>query len=153
MLNEPGIKKAKLFCCEDISLIENYDKAMNDDNEETIWICHHRLGIELNKSGEELEAMGLYWNRPASELLFLTTNEHTRLHNEKRWESQEKRDKLSEKLKKVYESQEIRDKISKALSVPKRKFKWRTPNGEIKEMDMNHAKRWHKDWTLIGPVL
>lgn len=173
MLTKENIKKAKQYCCEDISLIENYEQAINDDNEETIWICHHRNGIILNKTHEELEAMGLYYNRPACELLFLTTNEHTRLHNEKRWESQEKRDKLSEKRKKYFESQEnrvkqsdaakkrwesqeAREKHSKACkgvnSGPRPKFKWLTPDGEIRIMDMSNAKKNHKDWTLIGPV-
>lgn len=71
--------RAKQFCCEDISLIENYEKMISD-NTDTVWVCHHRLGIVLNKSGEELEAMGLYWNRPASELIFLTESEHISLH-------------------------------------------------------------------------
>lgn len=30
------------------------------------------------------------------------------------------------------------------------KFKWLTPLGEIKEMDMNNVKRWHSDWTLLN---
>lgn len=141
-----NIEQAKSYCCEDISLIENYEEAINDSQ---MWVCHHRLGIELNKNWKELEAIGLYENRPACELIFLTRSEHQRLHAEKQWESQENRDKLSEKLKKVYESQEIRDKISKALSVPKRKFKWRTPDGEIKIMDKANAHRHHSDWTLI----
>ena len=30
------------------------------------------------------------------------------------------------------------------------KFKWITPLGEIKEMDINNVKRWHPDWTLLN---
>lgn len=30
------------------------------------------------------------------------------------------------------------------------KFKWLTPQGEIKEMDMSNVKRWHSDWTLLN---
>ena len=36
MINE-GVKK---FCNEDISLIENYNKAISDSNQ--TWDCHHR---------------------------------------------------------------------------------------------------------------
>ena len=32
---------ASKYCCEDISLIENYDKAIEDKTQ--YWHCHHRL--------------------------------------------------------------------------------------------------------------
>ena len=66
------------YCCEDISLIENYNEAINSDEK---YVCHHRLGIDLGLSREELIEKDLYFNRPASELIFLTNNEHTSLHN------------------------------------------------------------------------
>ena len=40
MINE---KNAKRFCNEDISLIENYDKAIVDNTQ--TWHCHHRAEI------------------------------------------------------------------------------------------------------------
>ena len=61
--------RAKDYCCEDISLIENYEQALNDQTQ--VWDCHHRLEIELGLSAAELIKQGLYWNRPASELIFL----------------------------------------------------------------------------------
>jgi len=33
-------ESATLFCKDDISLIENYEEAINDENE--TWICHHK---------------------------------------------------------------------------------------------------------------
>ena len=45
MINE---NKAKRFCREDISLIENYDKAINDAT--GVWHCHHRR--EIGDNGE-----------------------------------------------------------------------------------------------------
>ena len=68
------------FCSEDPSLIENYDKAIADT--ENTWHCHHRLEIQGDKRlfAKELKDMNLYFNRPASELIFLTNKEHTRLH-------------------------------------------------------------------------
>lgn len=73
-------KVVKRYCCEDISLIENYDKAVADNTQ--IWQCHHRL--EITKEGifspKELIDKNLYYNRPASELIFLTKLEHNRLH-------------------------------------------------------------------------
>lgn len=66
------------YCCEDFSLIENYEKAINDN--ENMWVCHHRNEITMNLTPDELKKLGLYWNRPASELIFLTRSEHSKLH-------------------------------------------------------------------------
>jgi hypothetical protein len=36
--------------------------------------------------------------------------------------------------------------------IPKQKFYWQTPEGEIKTMSKPQALQHHLDWTLIGPV-
>lgn len=75
-------KNVKKYCKEDITKIENYDLAKND--EIYIWQCHHRL--ELTPDGdfahtpEELKEMGLYFDRPCNELIFLSPREHTIIH-------------------------------------------------------------------------
>lgn len=74
------IGSAKKFCLEDISLIENYEKAINDDTQ--TWHCHHRKETDNGYSRDDLKEMGLYYNRPASELIFLTAKEHFNLHFE-----------------------------------------------------------------------
>ena len=66
------------ICCDDISLIENYDKAINDDTQ--TWHCHHRRETDENKTVQQLKDEGLYFNRPANELIFLTRKEHINLH-------------------------------------------------------------------------
>ena len=91
-MNIEGINK---YCKEDISLIENYDKAISDTSE--IWDCHHRLETELNVSAKQLIKMNLYYDRPASELIFLTHAEHTKLHNLNLTE--ERRSNLSKSIK------------------------------------------------------
>ena len=70
-------KGIKYFCNEDISLIENYEKAIADQNQ--TWHCHHRK--EITTSRKELIKIGEYYNRPACELIFLTRSEHMALHN------------------------------------------------------------------------
>lgn len=75
-MNYYGIKK---FCREPMNLIENWDKAIADDSHR--WDCHHKLEIELGMSKGELIKAGLYFNRPASELIMLTHEEHAALHN------------------------------------------------------------------------
>ena len=71
---------AKIYCRDDISLIENYEQAINDTI--NVWDCHHRLEIhsDYRNSKKELKMMNLYENRPAAELIFLKINEHRKLH-------------------------------------------------------------------------
>lgn len=121
MINE---KLAIKYCKNDISLIENYDKAIADKSQ--VWHCHHRRETIYSRSG--LIEIGEYYNRPAEELIFLTPNEHHRLHNlgKPAWNkgkhlSAETRKKMSEALKgkKCYIfgkhlSEETRKKISES---------------------------------------
>ena len=70
-------KIVKSYCKDDISLIENYDKAIADKTK--VWQCHHRR--ETIYSVKDLQDIGEYYNRPACELIFLTPVDHRRLHN------------------------------------------------------------------------
>lgn len=91
-------KNMKELCSEDPSLIENYDKAIADT--ENMWVCHHRLEIDENGkqrySRAELKEKGMYYKRPASELIFLTNAEHIALHMND--EAKEKLRQLHKKL-------------------------------------------------------
>jgi len=71
-------KYINILCCEDPSLIKNYELAINDDTQ--IWDCHHRLEIDEKKSAQQLKNENRYYNRPASELIFLTKSDHWTLH-------------------------------------------------------------------------
>ena len=75
MINEYCAKK---YCREDISLIENYAQAVEDTTK--TWDLHHRRETDENKSARQLIDDGLYCDRPADELIFLTHREHIRLH-------------------------------------------------------------------------
>lgn len=72
----------KKYCKDDISKIENYDKAISDNTQ--VWDCHHRLELTLEgefaHNPEDLKRLGMYYNRPYFELIFLTHTEHLRLH-------------------------------------------------------------------------
>lgn len=85
-------KRAIKYCKNDISLIENYDKAIADKTQ--VWHCHHRRESIYSRSG--LIEIGEYYNRPACELIFLTKSEHMRLHNLGKSLSAETRKKISE---------------------------------------------------------
>lgn len=87
--------------CKDYENIENYDKAKKDNFKG--WECHHRLETH-NSNGErrlvditkkELIALGMYYNRPAEELIFLTIKEHHEYRKGKK-SSAETKKKLSE---------------------------------------------------------
>lgn len=87
-------KHINKYCNDDITKIENYERAINDTTQ--VWDCHHRLEIELNLSQQDLKDRDLYYNRPASELIFLTHGEHAKLHNLGKIFSEEHKRKLSE---------------------------------------------------------
>ena len=121
MICERTIKK---FCKDDISLIENYDKAIADNTQ--TWHCHHRR--ETIFSRKDLIEIGEYYNRPAAELIFLTNSDHNRLHKSGenhplfgKHHSAEARKKMSESKKGEnnplfgkHHSAEARKKISEA---------------------------------------
>lgn len=105
MISERQIKK---YCCEDISLIENYYKAINDKTQ--VWDCHHRLEIhgKILLSANELKDLDLYYNRPAYELIFLTKQEHHELHANNR--------PIESKLKAIESNKHPRGKYKKKLN-------------------------------------
>lgn len=72
-----SFRTVKKFCSEDISLIENYEEAIISNE---TYDCHHRRE-DLGFSAIELIELGLYFNRPAKELIFLTKAQHCSLHH------------------------------------------------------------------------
>lgn len=88
-----SIRSTKVYCKDDITKIENYEKAIADKSQ--VWHLHHRLEThkyknrdrkewikrDENVSLEMLKAFDLYYNRPATELIFMTQSDHHSLHN------------------------------------------------------------------------
>ena len=112
MISEENTKK---YCCEDISLIENYQQAKADNF--AGWCIHHRLEIQpdgTRMSRQELKDKNLYYGRPASELIFMRFGEHTTLHWLGKHHSAEARKKMSESLKGRTFSAEHRKKLSES---------------------------------------
>ena len=92
----------KKYCCEDISKIENYDKAIADTTQ--MWDCHHRMeliktGAVVDSTKQDLIDWDIYYNRPADELIFLTKAEHMSLHWKGKHHSEEYKRKMSEACK------------------------------------------------------
>ena len=121
MINDSYAHK---YCRDDISNIENYDKAIADTTQ--TWICHHRLELTLDgeyaHTHEELKRLNMYYNRPYFELIFLTKSEHQRIHAQNR--SDETLRKMSEshkcKKRKPF-SEEHRRKMSESHKGKNRK--------------------------------
>lgn len=114
-------RRVKSYCCDDVSNIENYDKAVNSPE---LWHCHHRFEthfsdgtprpINAQLTAAELKALDMYYNRPASELIFVTHKEHTSLHMKGKQLSDETKQKMSESKKGKKRSDETRQKMSEA---------------------------------------
>lgn len=107
-------EQAKRYCSEDISLIENYERAVADQTQ--AWDIHHKAeilpcGIYAIKN---LKDHGLYYKQPAARLVFMTRSEHSRLHNKGKRLSDETRHRMSEALKGRQFSEETRRRMSEA---------------------------------------
>lgn len=109
--------------CKDIESVKNYDKAKADNFKN--WHCHHILETH-NSDGErrlvdishdELKALGMYYNVPAEQLIFMSSSEHLSLHNKGKLSPKtvEHRNKISEALKGRPLSEEHRKKLSETL--------------------------------------
>ena len=119
------------YYCKDYENIENYEKAAADDFKG--WHCHHRLETHtsygerrlVDITADELKALDMYCNRPASELIFLTESEHNAF-NKGKHRSIEARRKMSEAHKGKqagekhpmygkHHSEESKNKMSEAM--------------------------------------
>lgn len=153
MINKYNAKK---FCKEDISKIENYDKAVNDTTQ--MWHCHHRdevkvlpSGIKVIRSRQELIENERYYNCHANELIFLTREEHRRLHNLNRSEST--KIKMSEAQKGRVLSKESCKKISESN---KGRAAWNKGKSGIYSEDtlrnMSESKKGKSSWNKGKPT-
>ena len=85
----------KLFCCEPLEDIEGYAEAMADT--ERTWTCHHWL--EFGATMDELKELGLYYNRPAKELILVPNEyEHCKLPHLGRRRTKEWNENLSKAM-------------------------------------------------------
>ena len=106
--------------CKEPEKIENYDKAAADNFKN--WVCHHRLETwtsdgfrrEVDILSAELRALGIYYNRPADELIFFRKGEHRILHTKGKQKSEETKKKLSESNKGKHHTEETKKKMSES---------------------------------------
>ena len=71
-----GIPTAKKYCCEPLENVEGYNEALTS---EEMYVIHHRLE-DKGISRDELITLGLYYKRPAKELVWMKDSEHKSHH-------------------------------------------------------------------------
>lgn len=131
--------------CKTPELIENYELALKDNFKG--WACHHRLETH-NSDGErrlvdiskkELIALGIYYDRPPAELIFMKKGDHTSLHMKghpatkgfsDQHHSNETKQKISESHKGKHHSEETRNKISEANKGKHKDKHWKLVDGK-----------------------
>lgn len=147
------------FCKDDYTKIENYELAKADNFKD--WCIHHRLELTLDneyaKSREDLIRMGMYYNRPYFELIFLKRSEHQILHNKNRkvggWKLQfteEHRNKISESMKGNLNCVgrilpiATKDKISESLKKSSKFQEFIKDQGERNKLNFT-GRHWYND--------
>lgn len=130
-------RELQRYCSEPLENIENYELAAND--KEHMWDCHHRLEVQgqFRNSKELLKRCGMYWHRPASELVFLRHDEHRSLHHtgNKYWlgksHSDETRREIAESSprKKMVEMNRRSDGFTQTFSSQREAARWLRENG------------------------
>ena len=99
-MKQSKIRGYKSYCSEPIDKIEHYEEALADNF--AGWCMHHRLEIQpdgTRVSAKELIDNGLYFHRPASELIFMRFGEHSALHMTGNHHSAETCKKIAESKK------------------------------------------------------
>lgn len=128
------------YCCEDISLIENYDEAIKDTKQ--VWDCHHRNEITLNVSASKLKEMGLFYYRPANELIYLPHSEHISLHSKGiiPWQKGKTGVYSESTIKQMSESAKKRGKMPESAKKQGETMKKKYASGEIQPHNKGKSK-------------
>lgn len=122
--------------CKNPENIENYEKALADNFNN--WDCHHRLGThtsdgerrQVDISKVELITLDMYYNRPAEELIFLPSNEHTSLHK-----------KGKTYFKGKHHTEEAKNKISEAQKGENNSMYGKLPWNKGKKMSEEYCRK------------
>lgn len=133
------LKNAKMYCKDDLSKIENFDKS--SANNFVGWQVHHRL--ETNLEGEvvvtadTLKRLGMYFDRPYFELIFLTVSDHRKLHKN---HTEESIRRIKARTPKIY-GRPTSDSTRKLMSI-RTKEMMQDPNVRYNCGSFTRGKHW-----------
>ena len=96
MISETNIKQANRYCRDDYRTIRGYDDAVKSPHRS----CIHHIN-ELTFTSDELKKMNMYYNRPASELIWLSYSDHSKWHNKWNGNPMEGRHHSEETIEKI----------------------------------------------------
>ena len=136
------MKNFEKYCAEP-EKIENYQKAKKDNFKG--WCCHHRLETHnsdgerrlVDISAEELQALRMYYNRPAEELIFLPVGEHISLHDEGENHPMYGKHHSAESIQKMSEAQKGK--------TPWNKGKHCSSEQKIKQSEAIKGRHWYNN--------
>ena len=150
----------KNYCSEPLDKIEHYEEALAEGFKG--WCIHHMLEIQpdgTRVSAKELIDQGLYFGRPASELIFMRFGEHSALHNKGennplfgKCHSEETCQKMSKSRKGKHHSAETRHKMSESLSGENNPLFGKHRSAETRQkISVNNGRFWKgKHWWNNG---
>ena len=130
--------------------IENYENAKKDNF--IGWDCHHRLETHtsdgerriVNITQKELIALGMYYNRPASELIFITKSEHNKF--QEGWHhTEEVKEKIGKASKGRRHTKEAKKKMSKASKGKQKTKEHRKNIAEAARINSTGRHWYHND--------
>ena len=150
------------YICKNYTNIENYEKAKKDNFKG--WEVHHRYETHtsdgerrlVNISAAELKALGMYYNRPAEELIFMKESEHKSLHSKGnqhslgKKHSEETKKKMSEAQKGKTFSEEHKKHLSEVNKGKRQSEEHRRKNseGHKGQTPWNKGKKMSKEYCI-----
>lgn len=132
-------RQAKAYCCEVACRIAGYEDAVASKERYSI---HHRFE-DMGLSSKDLIEMGLYYKRPACELIFLPNSHHSTLHNLSRWQDARNIEKFSKWSKTAWGDPEFRKKQKDHLRVVQDTTEYRVnlSNGIKRALESTEARK------------
>lgn len=139
-----NVSRANKFCCEDITLIENYDEAINSQEP---WDIHHKIGLYFDK--QWLIDNGFYYDQRSEMLVFLPHGEHSSLHNtgHKISDGQKRALHIAHKGKKL--SDETKQKMSEAR-IGEKNHMFGKQHSEETKRKISKARKGKAPWNKGG---
>lgn len=119
---------------------ENTKKKISEVSKGRVLSDTARKNISNTKKGEKNPMYNKHWSDESKRKMI-----ETKKKNGTNFRTEETKKKISESKKGYHHTKETIEKMRK----PKQKYKWITPDGEIKIMDKHNATMSHPDWVLI----